>query len=69
MADSNLTKARDLETIDLLCQRTKQLTAMLRMAHGESGEALRNKSDAIQDAYFWSCADMAEELSGLAETL
>lgn len=46
-----------------------QLSAVLFMTYGESGEAFRMSSDEMQDFYLWGAYDKAEHLRTLAERL
>lgn len=42
-----------------------KLDALLAYSYGESGEAFRNLNEDMQDAYLWTCSDMAGEIKRL----
>ena len=69
MTAIDLTKPRNLDAIDALHEHALQLAAMLRLTHGQSGETFRNQPDKTQDAYHWTCSNLADEIQQLAEHL
>lgn len=52
---------------DLLTELSLKLHALLIVTYGESGEGFRGLSDEIQDAYLWTCSDMAGQLNEVAK--
>lgn len=72
-ADAPVSKTKPTHDIHDFAQELSnallQLEAMLCLAYGGRGEALRNCSDHIQDNYFWGCADKAESCRKQAELL
>lgn len=46
-----------------------QLHALLEHTYGCSHEAFHDMSDRLKGNYLWTCANLAEQLSGLIEAL
>ena len=54
-----------LESADMLANKAFQLSGLLSVLYGESGESFRNLNDEIQDAVLWLASDMANEVREL----
>jgi hypothetical protein len=46
-----------------------QLVAMLAMTYGETGEAMRNMNDSLQDFYMWGLHDKSAACQKLADSI
>ncbi len=58
-----------IDDADVLSEAAQKLHALLIHTYGNSGEAFRNMNDSLQDAYLWTCADLASQVEGLAKKL
>ena len=58
-----------IDDADVLSEAAQKLHALLIHTYGNSGEAFRNMNDSLQDAYLWTCADLASQVEGLAKRL
>ena len=63
------THGLSIDDADALGQAAQKLHALLIHTYGNSGEAFRNMNDSLQDAYLWTCADLASQVEGLAKRL
>lgn len=58
-----------MDDFDRLSAVSKQLSALLHMTFGETGDSFRNHSDDIQDNFMWACGDMADEIAKLVDVV
>ncbi|RYF61686.1 MAG: hypothetical protein EOO27_01005 [Comamonadaceae bacterium] len=57
--------ATSTESLNRLDELATKLTALMAATFGESGESFRDLNGEIQDAYLWTCSDMAQEMRQL----
>lgn len=51
-----------LAWVDRISALALKLDALLMATYGESGESFRCLNSGTQDAYLWTCSDLAREL-------
>jgi hypothetical protein len=53
--------------MDAIWRKGTQLRALLRSVYGEAFESFDAQAEDVKNDFFWACADMAHDISRLAE--